>query len=134
MSRSSGWTGGSGGGVGGSTGAMVRLSAVMTATELGEPADADRAWRALQARLGGAPRTRMRQGLRFAIPTFALAAVSAVVVAGWTRHVSSPSIEVGDVGRDFESTDAEVALALPDGIKVDLDRRSLVRLESVAAD
>lgn len=117
---------------------MVRLSAVMSATELGEPADADRAWRALQARLGGAPRmrmrSRMRQGLRFAIPTFALAAVSAIVVAGWTRHVSSPSIEVGDVGRDFESTDAEVALALPDGIKVDLDRRSLVRLESVAAD
>lgn len=113
---------------------MARLSAVVSATELGEQVDADHAWRALQARLGGAPRSPMRRRLRFALPTFALAAASALVVAGWPRHVSSPSIEIGDVGRDIESTDAEVALALPDGIKVDLDRRSQVRLESVAPE
>jgi transmembrane sensor len=131
MSRSSGWTGGAGG----AGDEMARLSAVASATELGEPLDADHAWRGLQARLSGAPSARMRRRLRFAIPTFALAAAAAVVVvAGWSRHVSSPSIEVGDVGRDFESTDAEVALALPDGIKVDLDRRSQVRLESVAPE
>jgi transmembrane sensor len=131
MSRSSGWTGGAGG----AGDEMARLSSVASATELGEPLDADHAWRVLQARLSGSPSPRTRRRLRFAIPTFALAvAATVVVVAGWTRHVSNPSIEVGDVGRDFESTDGEVALALPDGIKVDLDRRSQVRLESVAPE
>jgi len=151
MSSSGSWTGGpgspsaagggpGGGGMGGGgmddLGGKARLSAVARAMRVREPADADVAWRALQARMQGARRSQTRRRLWLAVPTFTLAAAGALVVAaslrrGAERAATEPAIEVG---RPFESADAEVALSLPDGIQVDLDRRSRVRLESVAPE
>jgi len=114
----------------GTTGARTRMSTLMRATRLGEPADADGAWRELQARMEG----RHRRGHRawFVIPTLALAAVALFVVLRPTAHrAPDRSIEVGGA---VESAEAEVALALPDGIQVDLDRRSRVRLLTVTPE
>jgi len=149
MSSSSSWTGGSGspggtggfgggGGAGGGTdglGGKVRLSAVARAMRVEEPEDADVAWRALQARMRDAGRARTRRRVWLALPTLTLAAAGALVVAASLRRGSERAAEQAiEVGRPFESADAEVTLALPDGIQVDLDRRSRVRLESVAPE
>jgi len=154
MSSSGSWTGGSGtpggtggfvgggagGGMGGGggtddVGGKARLSAVARAMRVKEPDDAEAAWRALQARMLDARRARTRRRLWLAIPTFTLAAAGALIVATSLRGQSERAAEQAiEVGRPFESADAEVALALPDGIQVDLDRRSRVRLESVAPE
>jgi transmembrane sensor len=105
--------------------------------QVGEPddAEADVAWRALQARMRDARRARTRRRVWLAIPTFTLAAAGALIVAASLRVGSNHPVEQAiEVGRPFESADAEVALALPEGIQVDLDRRSRVRLESVAPE
>jgi len=146
MSSSGSWTGGpgtpigpgGGGGMGGGAddvGGKARLSAVARAMRVGEPDDAEVAWRALQARMLDARRARTRRRLWLALPTFTLAAAGALIVAASLRRQSERAAEQAiEVGRPFESADAEVALALPDGIQVDLDRRSRVRLESVAPE
>ena len=149
--ESSGSSSGTGGGAGGGNGSggdgvdgkggkdgrdgKARLSAVARAMQVGEPDDADVAWRALQARMRDARRARTRRRVWLAIPTFTLAAAGALIVAASLRVEPDRAAEQAiEVGRPFESADAEVALSLPDGIQVDLDRRSRVRLESVAPE
>ena len=117
-------------------GGKARLSAVAHVMQVPEPDDGDVAWRALQARLLDARRGRVRRRVWLAMPTFTLAAAGALIVAASLRSGGPDrAAEQGiEVGRPFESADAEVALALPEGIQVDLDRRSRVRLESVAPE
>ncbi|HEX2658234.1 MAG TPA: FecR domain-containing protein, partial [Polyangia bacterium] len=114
----------------GATGARTKLSTLARATRIAEPtgAQVEQAWRALQARTPG----RGRRWTWFAIPTFALAAVALLLVLRPAPHrAPDRSIEVGGA---VESAEAEVALALPDGIQVDLDRRSRVRLQTVTPE
>jgi ferric-dicitrate binding protein FerR (iron transport regulator) len=117
-------------------GGKARLSAVARLMQVREPDDGDVAWRALQARMLDGRRARARRRVWLAIPTFTLAVAGALIVGISFRHGGADRAgEQGiEVGRPFESADAEVALALPDGIQVDLDRRSRVRLESVAPE
>ena len=119
-------------------GGKARLSAVAHVMQVPEPDDGQLAvaWRALQARLRDARRGRVRRRVWLAMPTFTLAAAGALIVAASLRSGGPDrAAEQGiEVGRPFESADAEVALALPEGIQVDLDRRSRVRLESIAPE
>jgi len=110
----------------GTASARTKLSALMRATQIGSPADADGAWRALQARLRG--REHRARRAWFAIPALALAATGVLVFLSTTHRTFDRSIEIGGA---FESAETETALSLPDGIRVDLDRRSRVRLQTV---
>ena len=120
-------------GMTGESGPKAKLSSLLRATKLGQPADADGAWRELHGRLSDRRRSHTRR-VWFAIPTFALAGVGLVALLWTGRHAPDSSIEVGEVGRAVESADGEVALALPDGIQVELDRRSRVRLQTVTPE
>jgi len=109
--------------------ARTKLSALMRATRLAAPVDADGAWRALQTRMRGRQR-RVRRAW-FAIPGFALAAAGMFLLLSTTHRTLDRSMEVGGT---FESAGTEVALSLPDGIQVELDRQSRVRLQTVTPE
>lgn len=90
----------------------------------------------LALEVASAPRGQWRH-LRFAIPAFALGVAGALLGTRGAHHGPPSSKEVHavpNVPRDFESEDAEVALALPEGTRVHLDPRSQVRLKSIAPE
>ena len=118
----------------GMTEGRIKVSSLIRATRLGEPGDIDVAWDAVDRRLvaRASSRWRRRTGrLAIGVPVLAAAAGAVILVVSLTRPGRAPTIEAGGA---FESADREVALALPDGIQVDLGRQSRLGLESVAGD
>jgi transmembrane sensor len=111
--------------------AKIKLSNLVRATKT-PPPDVDESWRRLRRGLDERHTSRARRRM-FMIPAFSLA-MAAAVAAVWYVDRSPDAGVALDVGRAFESTTTEVALALPDGVHVDMGSHSRVAVEEVSRE
>jgi len=111
--------------------AKIKLSNLVRATKT-PPPDVDESWRRLRRGLDDRRTARARRRL-FVIPAFSLA-MAAAVAAVWYVDRSPDASAAFGVGRAFESTTNAVALALPDGVHVDMGPHSRVAVEEVTRE
>jgi transmembrane sensor len=113
--------------------AKIKLSNLMRATQAGTPDD-DAAWRRMRRGLDERRAARARRRMFF-IPTLSLATAAAIGAVWYVRREPAPGQDVAAIaGRAFESSSNEVALALPDGVHVDMGPHSRVAVEEVTAE
>ncbi len=112
--------------------AKIRLSNLVRATKT-PPPETDVAWRRLRRGLDDRRTARARRRLFF-IPVASLAAAAAIAGVWYVRRAPEPGANSIGAGRAFESTANEVALALPDGVHVDMGPHSRVAVEEVTAE
>jgi hypothetical protein len=106
----------------------LKLSDFERATRI-EPPDQDRAWAGVRIDLEARRRAHTRRWV-IGFPLMAVAAAAVVLFVWKGRPAPETAIETGG---SFESNNDEVALALPDGVKVDLGAHSRVSVGQVTA-
>jgi hypothetical protein len=113
--------------------AKIKLSNLVRATRSETP-DADVAWRRMRRGLDERRAARARRRMFF-IPALSLATAAAIGAVWYVRRVPAPGQETAAIaGRAFESTANGVALALPEGVHVDMGPHSRVAVEEVTAE
>jgi transmembrane sensor len=111
--------------------AKIKLSNLVRATKT-PPPDVDESWRQLRRGLDERRTSRARRRL-FVIPVFSLAMAAAVAAVWYVDRSPDADVALG-AGRAFESTTSAVALALPDGVHVDMGPHSRVAVEEVTRE
>jgi transmembrane sensor len=113
--------------------AKIKLSNLVRATQAGGP-DTDAAWRRMRRGLDERRAARARRRMFF-IPTLSLATAAAIGAVWYVRREPTQGQDMAAIaGRAFESTANQVALALPDGVHVDMGPHSRVAVEEVTAE
>jgi transmembrane sensor len=113
--------------------ARIKLSNLRRATRTPPPEvhQADAAWRRLRRGLDDRRAARSRWRLLL-VPTATLVAAAAVAAVWYVRRAPDAGAEATiAAGRAFESRASAVALALPDGVHVDMEPHSRVAVEEV---